>query len=221
MPLIFCGLVEAKRGPALKVAMISGEIKIIAPNTPEKMGYIEVWNRETKEILWQKKAYTVFINPMMEPDAQWKFITWIESTGDGNVLILDEDKKQHIVVPPKEIAEILKENYLLRKSAKNEKWARTSVEGNEDAIREAKQALEEWGQDPEKYESAGKLYDYEIKLSESENFISVEFCPTGVDESFLSFLIKMAKSDFRILSIGKLVWENYRDPFTFNRIKAH
>ena len=202
MPLIFCSLAEAKRGPAPKVEpVISGEIKIIAPNTPQRMGYIEIWNWEKKEIIWEKKVYDVFINPIMESDVQWNFISAIINNGDEKLIVFDEDNKQYNVTIPKEIAETLKKNYLLRKSSYDEEWVESSIEENEGPVKKAKEALEEWGQNSEKYEFESKFYDYEIRVFESENFISVTFYPLGLDVTSQEVEIRMTKDGLIILSI--------------------
>lgn len=93
------------------------------------------------------------------------------------------------------------EDSLLVKSSYEEKWSKSSVEKNPLALQKAKQALKEWGQDPEKYEYEGKRYGYEISVSESQNFVSVIFLPIGLNKTCQQVEVRMSKNNYVILSI--------------------
>lgn len=116
---LFCQLAQAKRMPAPEVEpVIYKGIKFIAPNTPQKMGYIEAYDIKTNKKVWKKKVYRVFINPLMETDVQWIFISSL-SIKDGKLVVINErDKKYKVNIPKK----ILKEEIqLLQLTIKSDK----------------------------------------------------------------------------------------------------
>ena len=81
-------MVEAKRLPPQKVEpVIYNGVKYTA--THEKMGYVEAWNIKTGEKLWEKKVYDVKIDPNIETDVQWVFITNL-SIKDGKLIVVNE-----------------------------------------------------------------------------------------------------------------------------------
>jgi hypothetical protein len=93
-----------------------------------------------------------------------------------------------------------KDSLLVRNSYK-EKWFESSQEKNPEALQKAKQVLEEWGQNPERYEYERKQYDYKISVSESKNFISVVFLPIALNKTCQQVEIRMSKNDYVVLSI--------------------
>jgi hypothetical protein len=364
---VMCNLAEAKRGPAPEVVpLIYKGMKFIAPNSPQKMGYIEAWDIETNKKVWEKKVYRVFINPLMEADVQWVFISSL-TIEDGKLVVVNERGKKYkvgipenilkeskpqafqliiesaeptyeyevgkpIIIsgllrnvsgqslyiytleetltvsyevigpkgekidvggpiidlwPPKKddfalikpdksltktfklyiaredlyllpevyaisvIYDVWKEGYydeesgfvdlnawtgtvksnpikieikkssprqlspwtnkapypyenedrLLVKNSYNEEWVKSSVGNHPEAVQRAKEVLREWGRNPDKYEFEGRMYDYEIWVHESENFIIVTFYPIGVPRTSCEVRIRMTKEDFIILSI--------------------
>ena len=82
-----------------------------------------------------------------------------------------------------------------------EKWVESSAEKYPEAVKKAKEVLRDWGQNPDKYEYAGKACDYKIAVSESPNFISVVFLPIGLEGLERHVEIRMIKKDLAILSI--------------------
>jgi len=83
-----CNLVEAKRLPPQEVEpVIYNGVKYTA--THEKMGYVEAWDIKTGKKLWEKKVYDVKIDPHMEADVQWVFITNL-SIKDGKLIVVNE-----------------------------------------------------------------------------------------------------------------------------------
>jgi len=84
-----CNMVEAKRLPPQEVEpVIYNGVKYTA--THEKMGYVEAWDIKTGEKLWEKKDYDVKIDPHMEADVQWVFITNL-SIKDGKLIVVNEN----------------------------------------------------------------------------------------------------------------------------------
>lgn len=194
------GLVEAERMPPKNVRpMIYKGIKFIAPGMG-KMGYVEARDTETNKKVWEKKVYNVIINPMLEEDVQWIFISSL-SIEDGKLVVVNERGRKYNIDIPKNILEVTENDayyylqpwdsnapypyennvdYRLVSDSYQEKWIESSVEKYTEAVRKAKEVLKEWGQNPDKYEYNGKSYDYRISVSESPNFISVIFYPIGL-----------------------------------------
>jgi len=86
-------MVEAKRLPPQEVEpVIYNGIKYTA--THEKMGYVEAWDIKTGKKLWEKKVYDVKIDPYMEADVQWVFITNL-SIKDGKLIVVNENGNRY------------------------------------------------------------------------------------------------------------------------------
>ncbi len=100
------GAGSAKRGPRPKVPNISiNGIEIRASNTPDYPGYIEAWNPSTKKLLWRKRVYYSFYDPLGERDVQWTFIRSMSLEASGtHLLIMNEDGKRYRVkiTPPRD-----------------------------------------------------------------------------------------------------------------------
>ena len=196
------GLVEAKRLPPLNVRpLVYKGIKFIALTRIEKMGYVEARDIETNKRVWEKKVYNVIINPMLERDVQWIFISSL-SIEDGKLVVVNERGRKYNIDIPKNILKVTENDayYYLQPWDSNapypyeyyditlindahkerDAWVECSVENYLDAVQKAKEVLREWGQNPDKYEYNGKSYDYRISVSESPNFISVIFYPIGL-----------------------------------------
>lgn len=81
-------MVEAKRGPPKEVEpVIYNGINYTASH--EKMGYVEAFNNTTGKKLWEIKVYDVKIDPNMEADVQWIFITNL-SIVNGKLIVINE-----------------------------------------------------------------------------------------------------------------------------------
>ncbi len=84
---------SAKRMPAPEVRITHDGIEYIAPNTPDKMGYIEAYDVNSGEKLWEKKVYSVEIDPYMEEDVQWVFIKEMYVEEGDTLVVVDERGK--------------------------------------------------------------------------------------------------------------------------------
>jgi hypothetical protein len=79
--------VFAKRAAPKPVEpIIHNGIKYVASS---KMGYVESWDLRTNQRLWEKKVYDVTINPFLEEDVQWVFITSL-SIQNGKLIVVNE-----------------------------------------------------------------------------------------------------------------------------------
>jgi outer membrane protein assembly factor BamB len=85
----------AKRSEPKKVnPVIHGGVKYVAPNVNGREGKVEALDQKTGEKLWDKVIYTVKIDPNLEEDVQWVFITAL-SIRDGKLLVTNEKGDQY------------------------------------------------------------------------------------------------------------------------------
>ena len=102
LPFFYSTITEAKRIPPKKVEpVIHKRIKYTAPNKYKQIGnaqigYVEAWDLERGEKLWEKNIYYVSIKPIMEADVQWIFITEL-SIEDGNLVVTNEHDEKYIL----------------------------------------------------------------------------------------------------------------------------
>lgn len=59
---------------------------------------VRAYNIETGELVWEKKIYDTPIDPSLETDVQWKFITKLEIT-DGMLVITNEAGETYTIDP--------------------------------------------------------------------------------------------------------------------------
>jgi len=99
---IFSNLSEAKRLPPKNVEpVIYNGIIYTAPHN--KMGYIEAWNLDTGEKLWELKVYDVDYDSSLESDVQDVFITSLSISGDKLIAINEKNDKYEIGLKTKEV----------------------------------------------------------------------------------------------------------------------
>jgi hypothetical protein len=92
---------EAKRiAPPTVNPLIYKGVKFVAPAS--RMGYVEAWDIQSGKKVWEKKVYSVFINPLMEADVQWVFIASL-SIENGKLLVVDERGRRYKVSIPRKI----------------------------------------------------------------------------------------------------------------------
>ena len=87
----------AKRaGPKPVAPVVHNGVKYVAPNESGRQGKVEARNEETGEKLWDVVVYTVKIDPNLEEDIQWVFITGLAVR--GNALLVTNEKNEHFTV---------------------------------------------------------------------------------------------------------------------------
>lgn len=85
--------------PAKIESIIYKDIRIVAKNnSPDNMGIIQAFNKNTNTLLWSKKIYKVKIDPNIEEDTQWVFIKEMKIE-DNKLLIVNEQNKIYEVDP--------------------------------------------------------------------------------------------------------------------------
>lgn len=73
---------HAKRGPAPTVApVVIGPVRYSAPPKPQLMGFVIATDIRSGKELWRQRIYRVFIDPFLEKDVQWVFITSLVQQG--------------------------------------------------------------------------------------------------------------------------------------------
>jgi hypothetical protein len=83
-------LAAAKRIPPAKVAPVVYEgIRYVAPNDDGRRAYIEAWDIQTNSKLWDLTVFTNRIDPKLEEDVQWVFISEL-SLRDGTLIVKSE-----------------------------------------------------------------------------------------------------------------------------------
>ena len=88
---------DAKRGPAPPVnTVVVGSIRYSAPPDPDHMGYVIATDVTSGMELRRQRIYRVFINPFVETDIQWVFITSL--VRQGNALMITNEQGRHFTL---------------------------------------------------------------------------------------------------------------------------
>jgi hypothetical protein len=83
----------AKRGPVAKVQpLIVDEIEYRVNNSGEKVGVIEAWNKTSGIKLWEKQVYSYLMDPFLERDVQWVFITSLSLDNSKRMIRVSNEK---------------------------------------------------------------------------------------------------------------------------------
>ena len=75
--------------------VVHNGVKYAAPNASGREGRIEARDEKTGEKLWETMIYTVKIDPRLEEDVQWVFITSL-AVRDEAILVTNEKNEQYI-----------------------------------------------------------------------------------------------------------------------------
>lgn len=82
--------VQAKRAaPNAVDPVVIGSVRYSASLDPEFMGFVVATDVSTGKELWRQRIYKVAIDPSLERDVQWVFITSLRQEG-GALLISNE-----------------------------------------------------------------------------------------------------------------------------------
>ncbi len=93
-----------------------------------------------------------------------------------------------------------KESPLVEESYK-EKMEEANIEDYPEEVKKAKEVLQEWGRNSDRYEYQGKHYEYKISVFENKSFVSVTFNPIGLAGLEQHVEIRITKGNLEILSI--------------------
>lgn len=87
----------AKRAAPQPVApVVHDGVKYTAPNANGRTGLIEARSEKTGEKLWDVVVYKVEIDPKLEEDVQWVFITGL-AVRDNTLVVTNEKNEQYVV----------------------------------------------------------------------------------------------------------------------------
>jgi len=90
-------LTYAKRAQAAKVKPVVHEgVRYSAPNTNGRQAVVDAWDVSNGQKLWSVTVFKVFINPFLEEDAQWVFISALNVEG-GKLVVIAEDGQTYFV----------------------------------------------------------------------------------------------------------------------------
>lgn len=81
--------------------LVYEDIKFTAPH--EHYGFIEAWNNNTGEKLWELQVYKKNINPILEEDVQWVFITKLEMENNRLIVINSKSEKYLVDIEQKKV----------------------------------------------------------------------------------------------------------------------
>ncbi len=81
--------ISAKRVPAPKVAPVTQAGVTYSADPDGRTGYVVASDAKTGGELWKVKIYHVHINPFIEEDVQWIYITGLKLSGNA-LLIRNE-----------------------------------------------------------------------------------------------------------------------------------
>jgi hypothetical protein len=88
-------LASAKRTAPVKVESVNHEgVRYVAPNDNGRRGYIEAWDVQTNNKLWDLTVFTNRIDPKLEEDVQWVFVKSL-SVRDNTLMVISERGKRY------------------------------------------------------------------------------------------------------------------------------
>jgi hypothetical protein len=94
---MIAGEAWAKRAaPKPVTPVVHNGVKYVAPHENGREGKIEARNEKTGEKLWDVVIYTVKIDPNLEEDVQWAFITGLAVR--DNTLLVTNEKSEHFTL---------------------------------------------------------------------------------------------------------------------------
>jgi hypothetical protein len=88
---------SAKRiAPAKVEPVIHEGVRYLAPNDDGRRAYIEAWDIQTNKKFWELTVFTNRIDPKLEEDVQWVFITSLSLRNDMLVVTSERGKTYQI-----------------------------------------------------------------------------------------------------------------------------
>ena len=97
MAMLLPCLTSAKRiAPAKVEPVIHAGIRYVAPNDDGRRAYIEAWDVQTNKKLWDVTVFTNRVDPKLEEDVQWIFITTLKAEGDKLVVMSERGNTYEI-----------------------------------------------------------------------------------------------------------------------------
>ena len=108
--MLLAGPVYAKRDMPKKVdPVVGGGIRYEAPNRLSCVVVIEARDEKTGEKLWERIVYEVKIDPKLEEDVQWDFITRLRLQGNDLFITTESHREYKLDVKTRKVEEITKD----------------------------------------------------------------------------------------------------------------
>jgi tricorn protease-like protein len=89
--------------------VVDDGVKYLAPNRNGREGLVEARKADTGEKLWDAVIYTVKINPDLEEDVQWVFITKLEIAGDKLLVTNDKGEQYKLDLKTRKVEKVEKD----------------------------------------------------------------------------------------------------------------
>jgi hypothetical protein len=99
----------AKREDPKKVEPVTkAGIRYEAPNKPSRVVLVEAWDENSGKKLWERIVYEVKVDPKLEEDVQWDFITRLSFDGDKLLITTESHQQYRLDVKTRKVEKIEK-----------------------------------------------------------------------------------------------------------------
>ena len=92
--LLLCLALGKRTAPPTITPVLHAGIRYAAPNDDGRRGYIEAWDAQTNNKLWDLTVFTNRIDPKLEEDVQWVFVKSL-SVRDNTLMVISERGKTY------------------------------------------------------------------------------------------------------------------------------
>jgi hypothetical protein len=96
---LFAASAEAKRGAPAKVTPVVAEgVRYSAPNDSGRTATVVAEDAASGKVLWSVVVFRTAIDPKLEEDVQWVYVTGLEVVA-GDLVVTDEHDRRWAVSP--------------------------------------------------------------------------------------------------------------------------
>ena len=100
----------AKRAaPQPVTPVVHNGVKYVAPNETGREGKVEARDEKTDKKLWDVVIYKVKIDPNLETDVQWVFITKLDLRGEILLVTNEKNERFTLDLKTKKVAKVKKD----------------------------------------------------------------------------------------------------------------
>lgn len=85
---------------------VGGGVRYEASHRLPRVGLIEAWDEQSGKKLWEQKVYEVKIDPNLEEDVQWDFISRLRLQGNELLITTESGKAYTLDVTTRKVTEI-------------------------------------------------------------------------------------------------------------------
>ncbi len=94
--LVPASAIAKRKAPSPVAPVVWQGVEYRAPLDVEHMGRVQAYDQRSGSMLWETKVYRVWINPLLEEDVQWVFISGMRIEG-GKLVVRNEKGKTYRV----------------------------------------------------------------------------------------------------------------------------